>query len=92
LKSSRVETLLATGSNPVFNQQSEIEVPRQIYEWKAAAETRGRAREVQERNRGQFIRAFESGFAVLGYERDAAGSGKFLLGNWDEKWSYASQE
>ena len=31
-----------------------------------------------------------NGLAVLGYERDAEGNGKFLLGHWDEKWSYAS--
>jgi predicted GNAT superfamily acetyltransferase len=92
LKSRRVETLLATGKVPFFNQQSEIEVPAQIYDWKAAAETRSQAQQVQERNRDQFLRAFEGGLAVLGYERDAVGNGKFLLGNWDEKWSYAAQE
>ena len=27
--------------------------------------------------------------AVLGLERDAAGNGRFLLGRWDENWSYA---
>jgi hypothetical protein len=85
-----VETLLATGKNPAFNQQTAIEVPAQIYEWKAAAETRIKARQVQERNRGQFLRAFEGGLAVLGYERDPAGNGKFLLGEWNEKWSYAA--
>jgi predicted GNAT superfamily acetyltransferase len=92
LKSKRVETLLATGKNPAFNQQAAIEVPAQIYEWKAAAETRIKARQVQERNREQFLRAFERGLAVLGYERDAAGNGKFLLGEWDEEWSYASKD
>jgi len=46
---------------------------------------------VQERNREQFLRAFSHGLAVLGYERDAEGNGKFLLGRWDEKWSYASE-
>jgi len=25
---------------------------------------------------------------VLGYERDASGNGKFLLGEWDEGWRY----
>jgi len=55
-------------------------------------ETRGEARRVQERNREQFLQAFEGGLAVLGYERDPAGNGKFLLGEWDEKWSYASKE
>jgi len=46
---------------------------------------------VQERNRAEFLLAFSHGLAVLGYERDAAGNGKFLLGHWDEKWSYASE-
>ena len=90
LKSKRVETLLATGKNPAFNQQTAIEVPAQIYEWKAAAETRGKAQQVQEHNREQFLRAFDGGLVVLGYERDSAGNGKFLLGRWDEEWSYAS--
>ena len=87
LKSRRVETLLATGKNPPFSQQAAIEVPAQIYDWKAAAETRGKAQHVQERNREQFLRAFDAGLAVLGYERDSSGNGKFLLGNWDEEWS-----
>jgi predicted GNAT superfamily acetyltransferase len=92
LRSKRVETLLATGKNPAFNQQTAIEVPAQIYEWKASAGTRNRAQQVQERNREHFLRAFGSGLAVLGYERDSEDNGKFLLGNWDEKWSYASEE
>jgi hypothetical protein len=25
---------------------------------------------------------------VLGYERDARGDGRFLLGEWDEGWRY----
>ena len=92
LKSKRVETLLATGRNPSFHQQTAIEVPAQIYEWKAATETRSKAQQVQERNREEFLRAFDSGLAVVGYERDPEGNGKFLLGGWDEKWSYASEE
>ena len=91
LKSKRVETLLATGKNPAIVRESGIEVPGQIYDWKAASETRGLAQQVQERNRGQFLLAFSRGLAVLGYERDAVGNGKFLLGHWDEKWSYASE-
>jgi predicted GNAT superfamily acetyltransferase len=91
LKSKRVETLLATGKNPAIVRESGIEVPGQIYDWKAASETRGLAQQVQERNRGQFLLAFSHGLVVLGYERDAVGNGKFLLGHWDEKWSYASE-
>jgi len=92
LKSRRVETLVATGKVPAFNRELTIEVPAQIYEWKAAAETRREAQAVQERNRKQLLRAFDSGLAVLGYEHDVAGNGKFMLGHWDEQYSYASQE
>ena len=91
LKSKRVETLLATGKNPPVAGEFGIEVPAQIYDWKAAPETRRQAQQVQERNREQFLRAFSRGLAVLGYERDPAGNGKFLVGHWDEKWSYASE-
>lgn len=92
LKSKRVEALSETGKTPVFDQRAAIEVPAQIYEWKAAVETRNEARNVQERNRRQFLKVFEDGLTVLGYERDDAGNGKFVLGEWDEKWSYASKE
>jgi predicted GNAT superfamily acetyltransferase len=92
LKSGRVETLLTTGKNPSSSHQAAIEVPAQIYEWKAALQTRSQAQQVQERNRDQFLRAFAGGLAVLGYERDSAGNGKFLLGKWDETWSYASED
>ncbi|MGA7475299.1 MAG: GNAT family N-acetyltransferase [Candidatus Sulfotelmatobacter sp.] len=92
LKSRRVETLLATGKIPAFQQRAATEVPAQIYEWKGAPESRSVAQQLQERNREQFLRAFDDGLAVLGYERDSEGNGRFLLGNWDETWSYASQE
>jgi len=90
LKSKRVETLLQTGSNPPFQLEQSIAVPAQIYDWKAAPETRDRAKQVQEGNREDFLRAFEQGLSVLGYERDAAGNGKFQLGRWEENWSYAA--
>jgi hypothetical protein len=86
-----VQTLLESGKNPPISSESTISVPAQIYDWKAAEETRGKAQQVQERNREQFLRAFAHGSAVLGYERDAEGNGKFVLGQWDEKWSYASE-
>ena len=90
LKSKRVETLLASGEIPGFQTTGAITVPASIYEWKASPETRQRARDVQENNREQFLKAFGDGLAVLGYERDGEGNGKFLLGRWDEGWSYAS--
>ena len=91
LKSKRVETLLSNGKNPSFQHESSIDVPGRIYDWKAAADTRSKAQQVQERNREEFLRAFSDGLAVLGYERDPEGNGKFVLGEWDEDWSYASE-
>jgi predicted GNAT superfamily acetyltransferase len=84
LKSQRVERLLASGKTPSFDAKLRIEVPAQIYEWKASPETRAQAQQVQEENREQFLEAFDRDLAVLGYERDATGNGIFLLGNWDE--------
>ena len=90
LRSKRVETLLAIGKNPPIQGQTTVAVPAQIYDWKAAPATRGKAQQVQERNREQFLGAFARGLAVLAYERDTTGNGKFVLGHWDENWSYAS--
>ena len=92
LRSKRVEAFLNGGGRPGFETVRRISVPAQIYEWKAAEATRGRAAEVQARNREQFLRAFSEGLAVLGYERDAEGNGTFLLGRWEEKWSYGKNQ
>lgn len=91
LKSKRVERLLDDGSIPIIHPVMRISVPAPIYEWKASPATRDRARDVQEHNREQFLKAFDVGLAVLGYERDPEGNGKFLLGQWDETWSYAGK-
>lgn len=88
LKSKRVENLLRGQSNPAFKTLQTISVPAQVYEWKASQATRVRAQEVQDRNRPAFQKAFAEGLAVLGYERDRAGNGAFLLGRWDEPWAY----
>jgi predicted GNAT superfamily acetyltransferase len=88
LKSNRVEGLLRAGRMSEFDTLKTIPVPAEIYGWKAAPATRGRAQEVQDHNRKDFLQAFSDGLAVLGYERDQQGAGKFLLGRWDEKWIY----
>jgi predicted GNAT superfamily acetyltransferase len=90
VKSKRVETLLTTGKNPSFRTDEQVEVPAEIYGWKAQPETRQRAADVQSQNREKFLAAFACGLACLGYERDAHGNGTFLLGQWDEDWRYAS--
>jgi predicted GNAT superfamily acetyltransferase len=91
LKSKRVEKLLRDGSVPAVQTVTRISVPAPIYEWKASPDTRSRAKDVQEHNREQFLKAFADGLAVTGYERDDGGNGKFLLGRWDEPWSYAGK-
>ena len=65
-----------------------ISVPAEIYGWKASPGTRHLAQEVQEKNRRDFLEAFSQGLAVVRYERDQQGNGKFLLGRWDEDWMY----
>lgn len=89
LESRRVTTLLKTGSHPPITCEQTIVVPREIYTWKADQMLRTQAAELQSENRAKFMRAFRDGLAVLGYERDPDGSGKFLLGRWDEDWSLA---
>jgi predicted GNAT superfamily acetyltransferase len=88
LKSKRVESVLQQAARPGSDIVKAISVPSQIYQWKASPDTRDRAREVQDRNRSEFLSAFSQGLAVLRYEKDEQGNGKFLLGRWDENWMY----
>jgi predicted GNAT superfamily acetyltransferase len=89
LKSKRVEQLVATGSVPNIKPETTVEVPAQIYEWKAAEKDRDRAKRLQLCNREQFLAAFRQGLAALGYECDKEGNGRFLLARWDESFEYA---
>jgi predicted GNAT superfamily acetyltransferase len=91
LTSKRVETLLSAGKNPAYLTEERVEVPADIYAWKAQPDTRQKAADVQLGNRTKFLAAFSRGQACLGYERDGQGNGAFLLGRWNEHWSYASK-
>ena len=85
LKSPRVEGLVrGNGFAPLVAVKT-ISVPAEIYEWKASPAMNTRAREVQDRNREEFLSAFKQGLTVLRYERDERGNGKFLLGDEEEK-------
>jgi predicted GNAT superfamily acetyltransferase len=90
LRSRRVQALMESGALPEYKIETRIEVPAAVYQWKASPVDRDRARDVQSRNREAFLNAFTSGLAVLGYDRNSAGDGTFLLGRWDEELSYAS--
>ena len=89
LRSKRVERTLA-GNTDQIESKHVIGVPAEIYQWKATPELREKAREVQSRNREIFLNSFREGEAVVGYERNKRGDGNFLLGKWNESWSYAT--
>ena len=88
LESGRVKQAVKDEAKPKFDIVQTIPVPAQVYEWKGSAATREQAHAVQDRNRLLFLRAFADGLSVLGYERDPAGNGQFLLGRWEEPWKY----
>jgi predicted GNAT superfamily acetyltransferase len=92
LKSRRVVDLLDKKQPQQFKVEKRIEVPAQIYAWKSSPDDRQKAADVQKRNREQFLPVFSQGLAALGYERDAQDNGAFLLGRWDEQWSYAAED
>jgi len=88
LKSKRVEAVLTNAPRAQFVCGASIDVPAEIYEWKAAETTRARALALQGSNRERLTRAFAQGLSVLGYERGESGNGRFRLGEWDESWRY----
>ncbi len=89
LRSDRVEAVLAAQDPRPFATEETITVPAEIYSWKQAATDRPKAAELQNHNREKFLLAFGKGLVTLGYKRDERGNGAFLLGHWDETWSYA---
>ena len=87
LTSDRVNKTLA-GERPEMEVVETVEVPAEIYAWKASDEDRPKAFEVQRRNAAALEAAFGRGLAVLGYERSETGDGRFLLGKWNEDFVY----
>lgn len=88
MTSRRVQTTLSSGRHPPIQAEETVEVPHDIYTWKADPAKRWKAVEVQTRNRKLLQAAFSRGLACLGYDRDADGDGHFQLGRWNEDWSY----
>ena len=85
LDSQRVRDVLE--GRPVSSQvigqviEERIQVPGQIYEWKASETGRDRSLAVQLENRRKFQQAFSRGLAVVGFSLDAEGNGVFELGS-----------
>lgn len=90
LRSRRVTALLGSDTRPDFPVEETISVPGEIYKWKTSPLDRGKALELQARNRGLLMDAFCRGLAALGFARDEQGNGSYLLGRWDENWSYGT--
>ncbi len=90
LRSRRVTTLMESGARPDFPVEENISVPAEIYRWKTSPPDRSKALEVQARNRGLLMDSFSRGLAVLGFSRDETGNGSYLLGRWNEDWSYGN--
>lgn len=82
VNSERARAVAAGKPRPRIPVERTIEVPAEIYEWKAGEATRHLAHDILLRNREHFLKAFELGLAVVGYERDPRGDGRFLLGRW----------
>jgi predicted GNAT superfamily acetyltransferase len=83
LRSGRVASLLR-GEAQSLQILERVMVPHTIYQWKQDAQQRSLAQTLQSSNRKALESAFQRSLAVIGYERDAAGNGSFLLGHWTE--------
>ena len=87
LRSKRVERALRNEPQQ-FDVIEQVDVPSEIYAWKASPADRDTAREVQARNAAALEAAFARNLSVLGYQRNHLGDGQFLLGHWDESHAY----
>ena len=91
LRSKRVERALA-GETQAFTIAERVDVPSEIYAWKASPPdditARAAARDLQSHNASALESAFANGLAVLNYQRNAQGDGQFQLGHWDEHHAY----
>ncbi len=77
VRSERVERALA-GLHVANEAEVTVEVPGEIYAWKAAGDAWASATQV--RVRGELERAFAQGLVVTGFERLREGGGRYLLG------------
>ena len=81
LRSEHVERSLR-GEAIVSDGADRILVPAEIYSWKLDGEAK--ARETQRVTRERLLGAFGQGLSAVGYERDEAGNGSYVMGVWDE--------
>lgn len=87
LRSRRVERALRGDPQP-FDIAERVDVPSEIYAWKASPTQRNLALDLQTRNAQALESAFARKLTVLGYRRNPRGDGQFLLGPWDEHHAF----
>ena len=87
LRSKRVERALRSDPQPI-EVLERVEVPSEIYAWKASPSHRNDALELQSRNAAALEASFARNLAILGYQRNEGGDGTYLLGHWDESHAY----
>lgn len=87
LRSKRAERALRAESQ-TFDTIEQVDVPAEIYAWKASPSDRTTAQDLQSRNAAALESAFARNLTVLGYQRNDRGDGTFLLGHWDEQYVY----
>jgi predicted GNAT superfamily acetyltransferase len=69
-----------TAGRPGEDWVTSIQVPAEIYAWKADDAQRNLAERVQAENRAQFQAAFAQGLAAIAFDRDPNGNGIYYLG------------
>jgi predicted GNAT superfamily acetyltransferase len=89
LNSRRVRSAQEGMALPAIPATQTVQVPSEVYSWKANPSTRDNAKAVQDNNRHIFVKAFGDGLSVLNYQRDRHGNGIFSLGHWDEGFHYS---
>lgn len=87
LRSKRVKRALRKDPQSIEVLQ-QVGVPYEIYTWKASPSHRSNALELQSRNATALESAFARNLSILGYQRNDRGDGAFLLGQWDEPYTY----
>ena len=79
LRSDHVTRSLA-GETDEIDVRRRVEVSGSVYAWKQDPERRALALRAQQELRAQLRAGFMEGLAAIGYERDADGNGRYLLG------------
>lgn len=81
LGSERVRSRLGGVQGDDGEVVERVDVPAEVYAWKADPLRREMALDLQSRTRQALQGAFARGLAAIGFERDGDGNGSFLLGH-----------